>query len=81
MTNYSTQGLNDEQVEAVADLVIGRDKLYWLAPFLIGFWLNALLFGTFVVLFVQWQTSVARTEKRWVQGIVVSGAILRIWAT
>ena len=72
MTAYNTKGLTEAQIEPVARLVMAGDRLYWLIPFLIGFWLNAMLFGVLVVLFVRWQGTVARTDKVWVKGIVVS---------
>jgi hypothetical protein len=71
MTKASTQGLNEAQIESVTRAVISPDRLFWLAPFLVGFWLNALLFGVLVVLFVKWQTGVAKTDKAWVKVIVV----------
>ena len=54
---------------------MSSDRLYWLVPFLVGFWLNAVLFGVLVVLFVRWFFGVGRSDKAWVKALVVSSVI------
>ena len=71
----STQGLSNDQIEPITRLVMSSDRLYWLVPFLVGFWLNAVLFGVLVVLFVRWFFGVGRSDKAWVKALVVSSVI------
>jgi hypothetical protein len=51
---------------------MSHDRLLWILPFLAGIWINAVLFGVFMVLVCRWQMTVAGTEKGWVRGVVVS---------
>lgn len=73
----STQGLSDTQIAALARFYYGGDaRLKTLAPYIVGTWIDALLMGILLVLFLRWQTNVASTDKLWTKVLVVSTAEL-----
>lgn len=70
---YTGVNLNitDSQMESLLRAVIEPDKMYWMIPFLMGVWLDAMLFGILLVLLVRWQMNASKTDEWWVKVIVV----------
>ena len=64
---FTSVGLNDTQRAYVGDR-----QLYHLSPYFMGMWLDSLLLGILLALFVRWQVNVAATDRRWVKWVVVS---------
>jgi hypothetical protein len=78
MSELTTKGLNDTQLEALGRMVFSEDRLYHLSPHLMGMWLDSLFLGILIALFVRWQVSVAASDRAWVKAIVVCRFILRM---
>ena len=69
---FTSVGLNDTQLEALGRAYVGDRQLYHLSPYFMGMWLDSLLLGILLALFVRWQVNVAATDRRWVKWVVVS---------
>ena len=63
--------ITDSQMESLLHAIIEPDKMYWMIPFLMGVWLDAVLFGILLVSLVRWQMNASKTDEWWVKVIVV----------